>query len=183
MAHKSSTAATSRPFHGNDRRRRGRHRRNIDLISSLPDEILQHILFFIPTKLAIRTSVLSRRWRHVWSDTPSLSFENSDMLHADSINETLTRYAAPKMIKFHLKTMRTHIVPHIDKWIKFAMSRNVEDLSLSVVGILRDYKLPDIFFMNSSIKQLSFMLPYSYMNPTCSVSWKSLKKLSLRYCM
>ncbi|KAG7588198.1 F-box-like domain superfamily [Arabidopsis suecica] len=183
MAHKSSTAATSRPIHGIDRRRRGRHRRNIDLVSSLPDEILQqHIFVFIPTKLAIRTSVLSRRWRHVWSDTPSLSFESSDMLHAASINETLTRYTALKMIKFHLTSSVEHAVPHIDKWIKFAMSRNVENLSLSV-GFVSSYKLPDFFYMNSSIKQLNLMFPNSYIIPTCSVMWSSLKKLSLRYCI
>ena len=33
------------------------------MINNLPDVILQHILCFIPTKLAISTSLLSRRWK------------------------------------------------------------------------------------------------------------------------
>ncbi|KAG7657930.1 F-box-like domain superfamily [Arabidopsis suecica] len=176
MARESSTATSSLPIHCNDR---GRHLRNIDLISLLPDEILQQILLFVPTKLSITNSVLSKRWRHVWSDIPSLYFDDSDTLHAASINETLTRYTALKMIKFHLKTSNQHTVPHFDKWIKFAMSRNVENLSFSST-FFHSYNLPDFFYINSSIKQLSFEL--FNMIPRCSVSWTSLKKLSLRFC-
>ncbi|CAH8269842.1 unnamed protein product [Arabidopsis lyrata] len=38
----------------------------VDSISSLPDDILHRILSFFPTNFAIRTSVLSKRWGHVW---------------------------------------------------------------------------------------------------------------------
>nr|VDC72202.1 unnamed protein product [Brassica rapa] len=47
-----------------------------DLISNLPNVILQHILCSVPTtKVAISTSLLSRRWRHVWCEVPSLSLD------------------------------------------------------------------------------------------------------------
>ncbi|XP_010480700.1 PREDICTED: probable F-box protein At1g60180 [Camelina sativa] len=159
----------------------------MDLISSLPDAILQHILFFVPTQLAITTSVLSRRWRHVWSDTPSLSFDDSyrPLAHAAWINKTLDRYTALKMTKFHLKSRMYHTVADIDRWMEFVMSRNVENLSLCI-GLSRDYfyyyQIPDFFYINSSIKQLSFELPHSRMFPLCSVSWTSLKELSLYNC-
>nr|UWK23397.1 KUP12.1 [Olimarabidopsis pumila] len=176
MAKESSRAASSLRSHRNHRRRR--YSRKIDLISSLPDEILQHILFFVPTKLAIRTSVFSRRWRHVWSDTPCLFFDD-DKLHAAAINQTLTRYTAPKMMKFHLKSAWRYSFHDMDRWIEFAMSRSVENLSLCI-DFIDGYKFPDSLYMNSSIKQLSFQLPTV---PRCSVSWTSLKKLSLRYSM
>ncbi|KAG7594467.1 F-box domain [Arabidopsis thaliana x Arabidopsis arenosa] len=71
----------------------------VESISSLPDVILQHILSFISTKLAIRTSLLSKRWRHVWCDIPSLSFDEDNdnvTLKFASINKTLiTLYKAP----------------------------------------------------------------------------------------
>ncbi|KAL9237295.1 hypothetical protein vseg_011863 [Gypsophila vaccaria] len=43
-----------------------------DRISKLPDEILSMILAPLPLQEAARTSVLSKRWRHVWSSSLKL---------------------------------------------------------------------------------------------------------------
>ncbi|CAN6867240.1 unnamed protein product, partial [Brassica oleracea] len=51
----------------------------VDMISSMPHEILHHILSFIRTQYAIRTSVLSRGWRHIWCHTPFLDFDSSSL--------------------------------------------------------------------------------------------------------
>ncbi|XP_019099776.1 PREDICTED: putative F-box/LRR-repeat protein At3g18150 [Camelina sativa] len=110
---------------------------NLDSISSLHDVLIQQILSFLPTKIAMRTSVLSRRWRHVWPNTPSLSFDFEGFSNirnlADFINETLARYTARKMMRFHLDSNHVRHCPPHD--------------------------------MNN-----------------CSVSWTSLKKLSLHSC-
>ncbi|XP_010501831.1 PREDICTED: putative F-box/LRR-repeat protein At3g18150 [Camelina sativa] len=151
-----------------------------DVISSLPDVILQHILTFIPTKFAIRTSLLSKRWRHVWCDIPSLYFVDYICDRDDeSIYETLSNYhTAPKIINFH---KRTSSKLHVDKWIKFAISRNVENLSLEV-DQCGNLPIPDFFFINSSVKQLTFELCFADLTPKNSVLWTSLKKLYLGCC-
>ncbi|ESQ48098.1 hypothetical protein EUTSA_v10022252mg, partial [Eutrema salsugineum] len=149
-----------------------------DSISSLPDVILQHILCFIPTKFAIRTSLLSKRWRHVWCDIPRISLDadicpgrcqplGRPKTTADSINETLTRYTAPKTKDFYLKSTMKKNIPHINTWIKGAMSRNT---------------IPGSFYISSSVKQLTLAFYFANVIPRCSVSWTSLKKLSLRSC-
>uniref|UniRef100_A0A0D2ZVP8 F-box domain-containing protein n=1 Tax=Brassica oleracea var. oleracea TaxID=109376 RepID=A0A0D2ZVP8_BRAOL len=126
----------------------------VDLISNLPDEILQHIHCFIPIKVAITTSLLSRRWKHVWCEIPSLSLD-ATILTAASVNKTLSHYTAPKTKSFHLKTYRREYTPHINRWIKFALSHDVENLSLDFWVNSYPYKLPDFFYNSSSFKQLN----------------------------
>ncbi|CAA7030734.1 unnamed protein product [Microthlaspi erraticum] len=101
-----------------------------DSISSLPDEILQHIFCLIPTKLAVSASVLSTRWRHVWCNTPSIYLESS-ALRAASRMGTQNRYTAPKMLSLHLITGTTKKnVKHVNTWIELAMSHHVENMFL-----------------------------------------------------
>ncbi|KAJ0633868.1 putative F-box domain, leucine-rich repeat domain superfamily, F-box-like domain superfamily [Helianthus annuus] len=45
-----------------------------DLLSMLPEEIVSHILSLMPTKYAVRTSVLSKKWRYVWMSVTNLDF-------------------------------------------------------------------------------------------------------------
>ncbi|KAJ3705975.1 hypothetical protein LUZ61_009680 [Rhynchospora tenuis] len=57
----------------------------IDRLSSLPDELLVRILSFLPIRMAARTSVLSRRFRHlceaVWETSPSLELISNEFPH------------------------------------------------------------------------------------------------------
>ncbi|CAN7091142.1 unnamed protein product [Brassica rapa subsp. narinosa] len=123
----------------------------VDSISSLPDEMLHHIFSFVPTKVAITTSVLSKRWRHVWCKTPYLSFPHHKS-SLESIHETLASYTAPKIMRFHL---------YVDRETSEASERS------------------HFFFSNSSLKQL-IVDSWNYMSPKCTVSWTSLQNLSLR---
>ncbi|KAJ4914006.1 putative F-box/LRR-repeat protein [Raphanus sativus] len=169
----ASRRVRSRRSHGGDRRLKVKG----ETISGLPDVILQHILTYIPTKYAIRTSLLSKRWRNVWCDTPSLSFNSSELNNA-WINQTPAFYTAPKMMHFHLESDKKDDIPHIDKWLEFVMSRRVENMSLSFW--LAEYNIPEFFYVSSSLKQLT--LKFCGMSPKCSVSWTSLKNLSLTRC-
>nr|XP_020151930.1 F-box/LRR-repeat protein At4g14103-like [Aegilops tauschii subsp. strangulata] len=52
--------------------------RRSDRISGLTDDVLGHILSFLPTKEAARAAVLSRRWRHVFGSVHTISFEETE---------------------------------------------------------------------------------------------------------
>ncbi|XP_078150252.1 putative F-box protein At1g58310 isoform X2 [Carex rostrata] len=58
----------------------GRQNVEHDWISSLPDEVLTHILSFLSTKEAVHTCVLSKRWRKTWSIMPVLDFDINGFL-------------------------------------------------------------------------------------------------------
>jgi hypothetical protein len=43
-----------------------------DHIGALPDDLLHHVLSFLPAHIAVRTFVLARRWLHLWKSAPAL---------------------------------------------------------------------------------------------------------------
>ncbi|XP_073363451.1 F-box/LRR-repeat protein At3g26922-like [Aegilops tauschii subsp. strangulata] len=43
-----------------------------DRLSSLPDDLLYHVLSFLPAHEVVPTCVLARRWRHLWRFAPAL---------------------------------------------------------------------------------------------------------------
>lgn len=125
-----------------------------DLISALPDVILQTILSSLPTKFAIRTSILSKQWRHVWCNTPSLNFEWCG-------NYLCAHYKAPKMMSFHLCLTAIKNTPYIESWIEFVKSRNVENMTIDLGSrASADYTIPDSFYINSYVKQLTLRLAF-----------------------
>ncbi|KAL6658252.1 hypothetical protein ACP70R_003838 [Stipagrostis hirtigluma subsp. patula] len=58
-----------------------------DRISALPDEALQHVLGFLPADEAVRTSVLARRWRHLWKSMPVLRVIAHDWLDKQGVSK------------------------------------------------------------------------------------------------
>lgn len=175
------TAAVENPSHRKIKRARD-STDGVDSISSLPDAILQQIFSQIPTKYAVRTSALSKRWRHVWSETPSLDID-CYRYEPDSVYETLSRYSSPKITSFNLSISTE--ANQIDRFIDFAVSRDTEKLSLEFRhSYAVPYLFPEIFFTSRSLKQLS--VEYSgtidKIPGHVTVSWTSLKTLSLRGC-
>lgn len=49
-----------------------------DVISSLPDELLHHILSFMTAREAVQTCVLSMRWVHIWQPLKRLNIEGRE---------------------------------------------------------------------------------------------------------
>lgn len=166
-----------------------------DRISEMPDAILVHILSFLSTEDAIKTGALSRRWLYVWTWLPELSFyeecSSCETLQADEdcdhidrfvnfVNQTLMFHACSKIRKFVLRfAYDSSLADSVDMWVRYATKANVEKLSLNLYNDYDDnYELPQHVYKQSSIKKLS--LEKCTIDPSESVSWKSLKSLSIR---
>lgn len=56
----------------------------MDKINHLADELLVKILF-LPTKIAISTSILSKRWRFLWMCLPKLEYDDNNYTQFEQV--------------------------------------------------------------------------------------------------
>ncbi|CAI0625853.1 unnamed protein product [Linum tenue] len=132
----------------------------LDLTSKLPDDVVIHLLSFLNLKEAIRTSVLSGRWRDLWkSANLALDFEaekelldiyNGGILLDDTamaeyrmwyknavngvVRQLQQHNRATKHTKFRVGFTLTNPYNYggdIDRWVEYAISKRVECLDLT----------------------------------------------------
>ncbi|XP_076899549.1 F-box/FBD/LRR-repeat protein At1g13570-like [Bidens hawaiensis] len=60
----------------------------LDIISALPQAIIEFILCLLPVEEAARTSILSRDWRYKWTTIPKLEFVQSEDKQVFDSSET-----------------------------------------------------------------------------------------------
>ncbi|CAA0836605.1 Unknown protein [Striga hermonthica] len=121
-----------------------------DYISSLTDDILVSILSRVKLKEAAVTSILSRRWRYVWTHLARFNFNGNKMLDKTAANRKLKSSERPKYINWVNRVVRQHkgeIVDSVricfdldksskcalDNWVKFAISKGVQRLELDLL--------------------------------------------------
>ncbi|KAH9605965.1 hypothetical protein KSS87_000915 [Heliosperma pusillum] len=86
----------------------------LDRISTLPDDVLGHMLSFLPTRSAVKTSILSTRWRHLFTLTTCLSFDDEPFFAHPQENEEIE--ATRKFKEFVEKVLELHQISHIKKF-------------------------------------------------------------------
>ncbi|XP_061367554.1 FBD-associated F-box protein At4g10400-like [Gastrolobium bilobum] len=106
-----------------------------DRISDLPDAVLCHILSFLTIKICVTTSVLSRRWRHIWKDIQVLDFFNrSGFKHfAVFVNRVLAMRKGYDIRGFRLSCAYSNTdSSSVAKWVQTAIGPNLEELLLEL---------------------------------------------------
>ncbi|MBA0705583.1 hypothetical protein Golax_017768 [Gossypium laxum] len=125
---------------------------DVDRISDLPDSILTHILSFLSTKEAVGTSILSSRWRYIFTLVPNLHFDLvDDLCHKNlescilHIKSFISFFDKPLSLhetsldRFHLKCREMVHGPRVYSWISTAVRRRLKhlDISISLTSLLR----------------------------------------------
>ncbi|KAI3951811.1 hypothetical protein MKW92_009209, partial [Papaver armeniacum] len=153
----------------------------VDRISNLPGSILHHILSFVDTRNAARTSVLSKRWMHIWRSIPILKFQNYNSRNPDTfinfVDKTLEFHNETNIQKFSLSSDAYLNEPRIEKWISTVISHNVEDFSLRLNR--RDVvSMPSDFYTCESLTSLKLLSSTDYCFPKY-ISFPRLKRFIL----
>ncbi|XP_021312342.1 putative F-box/LRR-repeat protein At3g44810 [Sorghum bicolor] len=119
-----------------------------DAFAALPDEILQHVLSFLPAQPAVRTCVLARRWRRLWegaaglritaANAPEPPCAPDDLVSSGELREfvdhlLLLRGGAPlDSCEFWFDVRDDVDVPHVNLWIRHIVRCQVRRLVLSI---------------------------------------------------
>lgn len=130
-----------------------------DRISELPYELIVSIVSLLPLKEAAATSILSRRWRYVWSSTTTLNletvnFEDPETLryfcqldfdkrdeeegqkYVNWVNHVLEQHSGQSIERFRvIFFLDDEFSSTIDKWVQFAMEKRVQILELDLLAI------------------------------------------------
>ncbi|XP_052168438.1 F-box/FBD/LRR-repeat protein At5g22660-like isoform X1 [Oryza glaberrima] len=104
-----------------------------DWFDCLPDDLVHHVLSFLPALDAVRTSVLSRRWRDFWASMPRLNVDVGDF-RDDGQFENFTVHALPLLdSSVPLRSLRLRSSLHYLSalWVNHAVKRKVAVLEYS----------------------------------------------------
>lgn len=121
----------------------------MDSISQLPHDILVFILSLLTLKEAARTSILSRRWRCLWSFIPCLNFDGQKKLLDLQLTEKELENEGRQFVKWvsqvidsykglNLETLRirfslnSRFQCHVDRWVQFAIQWNLKMFELNL---------------------------------------------------
>jgi hypothetical protein len=161
-----------------------------DLISSLPDEILEAIITLLPTKDGGRTQGLSRRWRHLWRTAP-LNLEVRTLHPAlfpsgvppSAVSSIVSEHPGPAR-RFYFLGLRTgggDLSSELETWFRSRALANLRELNIrySLPSPSSDRLLSSLLRSASTLRVVSISYIDFPDQIAPSMSFPLLKQLSL----
>ncbi|WZZ55545.1 hypothetical protein YC2023_055652 [Brassica napus] len=154
-----------------------------DRISALPDDLLVRILSSIPTKDAISTMILSKRWRFVWTMLPILAYQESKSKISVwwFLNKSMELHKAPVLHNLSIQLgRRCPTDADVGKWVENAVNRGVRELFFTLQWSADPTRLPKRLNTCKTLLHLKLSHKILVDFPTSSCL-PSLEKLELYY--
>ncbi|KAL7098307.1 hypothetical protein ACP275_09G008600 [Erythranthe tilingii] len=131
----------------------------VDRLSVLPDDLLVYILSFLSLKEATMTSILSSRWRYLWTFIPKLDFNGKELLVEVELSEEKREVKLFKKKRLAYVEWVNHVLAlhkynsnveefklffpldkvhkkSIGKWIQYALAGKVQRLELNFANTI-----------------------------------------------
>ncbi|CAM0874783.1 unnamed protein product [Alopecurus aequalis] len=163
-----------------------------DRISSLPEETLLHVLTFLPAHEAVQTSVLARRWRHLWRSVPRLWIVQQDRFETiEEMNKFVSHLlllrdhsSALEECQFAVKSYFTDDCKHVDLWLRQALCCQVRSLLFDSYSLYELSVLADAPLISKHLRKLSLdsvMLKDCFMDFSSCLVLEDLKMVSCSF--
>ncbi|TXG47060.1 hypothetical protein EZV62_026354 [Acer yangbiense] len=143
----------------------GKQYKGEDIISRMPDDVLSHIISRLEAKDVVKTSILSTRWKNVWTLIYNLCFRdgyggNRVTLFVNFVEFVFHRCQSNNIQNFHLWTcyeLQESDAARLTDLICFAVERNVCSLTLKFIveGEYPMIRLPQSMLTCKSLVKLS----------------------------
>uniref|UniRef100_A0A0D9WB38 Uncharacterized protein n=1 Tax=Leersia perrieri TaxID=77586 RepID=A0A0D9WB38_9ORYZ len=146
-------------------------------------EILSKILSLLPINDAIRTSVLSIKWKYIWCNHTNLSL-NKGTMRKPHVKGTMWRYLRDNEfvtrvnmvlrqhrgmevehmeIKFRLHGKHAE---HIDRWVDFSIASKTKEFVIDLSGQDKNSFFLDLSCRKRSVTEEPYNLPSQLFSPT-----------------
>ncbi|ESQ42778.1 hypothetical protein EUTSA_v10015709mg [Eutrema salsugineum] len=104
-------------------------------INELPDDLLVKILSTLPTKDAVTTCLLSKRWESLWKNVARLEYDQEyhyarRIGFSRFVDKSLLSHQYPVLQSLHFKFKTGYAYGEIGLWIRTAISRHIRELTL-----------------------------------------------------
>ncbi|GAB2284661.1 hypothetical protein Dimus_039680 [Dionaea muscipula] len=165
-----------------------------DVFRSLPDCLLHNILSFLPTKNAVGTSILSKRWRYLWTAVPDLNLDDDLGCLDDAVDycfpferpsfmnfveRVLSHRDIMSIKKFRLSCRVCWSLSRVNTWISAAVRRDLQELDLCLI-VGKSFTLPHCVFTSQSMKKMKIKMNCALELPS-SLSMPNLRFLHLSF--
>ncbi|ESQ44564.1 hypothetical protein EUTSA_v100034021mg, partial [Eutrema salsugineum] len=159
-------------------------------ISELPDDLLIRILSLVPTKDAVATMFLSKRWLSIWTMVPTLEYkDNEDEEESQKsvwwfLENSLKLHKAPVIDSLCVELgSRCPIDVNVGKWVENAVDRRVLDLKIKLVWSADPTSLPTRLYSCESLVTLTLSdkILVDFPSSSCLTSLRLLKLYSVVY--
>ncbi|KAH7843787.1 hypothetical protein Vadar_020760 [Vaccinium darrowii] len=158
-----------------------------DIISSLPENVLHHILSFLSTKDAIRTSILSTKWEYLWTSIANIDLKETyhqagkkeDGSFLEFVDRVLIFHDASGIKSLSLESHELVNSSRVNSWISASIRHNIKELKLCLHWKTQPV-LPCRLFTCQSLVVLKLSMDWALEVPSLT-RFLNLKTLELKY--